>query len=59
MTLEGFIAISCSNWKRDKASYGPKIPFITLEKLISAKMSDQNSEIKEDFPIRIFFVVDG
>ena len=37
----------------------PKIAFITLEKLISAKMSGQNSEIKENFPVGIFFVMDG
>ena len=36
-----------------------KIAFITLEKLISTKMSGQNSEIKENFPIRIFFIMDG
>ena len=32
----------------------PKIALITLEKLISAKMSGQNSEIKENFPVGIF-----
>ena len=37
----------------------PKIGFITLGKPISAKMSGQNSEIKEIFPVIIFFVVDG
>ena len=28
-----------------------KIAFISLEKLISTKMSGQNSEIKENFPV--------
>ena len=37
----------------------PKIAFITLEKLISEKISGQISEIKEKFPVRIFFVMDG
>ena len=37
----------------------PKIAFLTLGKLISAKISGQNSEIWEIFPVTIFFVRDG
>ena len=37
----------------------PKIALVTLGKVISTKMSGQNSEIKENFPVTIFFVVDG
>ena len=37
----------------------PKISFITFGKLISTKMSGENSEIEEKFPVEIFVAVDG
>ena len=37
----------------------PKIALVTSRIVIPTKLSGQNSEIKENFPITIFFVVDG